>query len=67
MTPNPNCPECRGTGFITLFTSRKPCGCSVPLSEKVNDNCWVGECLTGEPTGFTVTITNLTVSDEVQS
>lgn len=23
----PNCPECRGTGVIALFTSVAPCGC----------------------------------------
>jgi hypothetical protein len=23
--PDPNCPDCRGTGRVTLFTSSEPC------------------------------------------
>lgn len=27
VKPDPNCPECRGTGTVTLFTSSAPCKC----------------------------------------
>ncbi len=30
--PDPNCPDCKGTGHVTLLTSRRPCGC--PATEK---------------------------------
>ncbi len=30
---NPNCPECKGTGLVTLFTSSSPCRCLNKCSE----------------------------------
>jgi RecJ-like exonuclease len=42
-----NCPDCSGTGKITLFTSAKPCKACGGTGkvgeagkESVNDSCW---------------------------
>lgn len=30
MSPDPNCPDCKGKGTIELFTSVVPCKCKAP-------------------------------------
>lgn len=27
VKPDPDCPDCKGTGVVVLFTSSSPCGC----------------------------------------
>jgi len=36
VKPDPDCPDCKGTGVITLFTSSSPCKC-LSRFEKDND------------------------------
>lgn len=42
VKPDPNCPNCKGTGMVTLLTSSAPCECLKRL-EEVDDEydvCW---------------------------
>jgi hypothetical protein len=60
MTPDPNCSTCKGTGFITLLTSRKPCGCERPMGAPGVPILGDEHPCCGEPDGYTVKFSGVT-------